>query len=226
MRRAYVEYLFGLAASFGDVVLSGFVSIYFEKVSRRRQRWERVAGTLSQPRSVHMARPRKPMCPDTTPPANRVGHGNPTCAVHPGPAPPHPTRPRLGSPSPAVPRPPSPSHLPVATSNLGIKRPFLPCLAHLPLAASSRQVLKSKTETYSVWDRNFQLSFWSILIYTPIMLHDNPRRPFKGCASGSLGWGTAPGRGGVGVCGCEYGGAKPPALDELACPQCRAQQEC
>eukprot|EP00967_Tisochrysis_lutea_P151210 scaffold293712_cov32-Tisochrysis_lutea.AAC.3 len=31
MRLAYVEYLFGLAASFGDVALSGFVSIYFEK---------------------------------------------------------------------------------------------------------------------------------------------------------------------------------------------------
>jgi len=72
MRLAYVEYLFGLAASFGDVALSGFVSIYFEKV------------------------------------------------------------------------------------------------------------LKSKTETYSVWDRNFQLAFWSIIIYTPIMLYDNPRRPFQG----------------------------------------------
>ncbi len=72
LRTAYVEYLFGLAASFGDVVLSGFVSIYFEKV------------------------------------------------------------------------------------------------------------LKSKTETYSVWDRNFQLSFWSMLIYTPIMLYDNPRHPFRG----------------------------------------------
>jgi len=37
MRLAYVEYLFGLAASLGDVVLSGFVSIYFEKASCRRQ---------------------------------------------------------------------------------------------------------------------------------------------------------------------------------------------
>jgi len=42
------------------------------------------------------------------------------------------------------------------------------------------KVLKSKTETYSVWDRNFQLAFWSILIYTPIMIHDNPRQPFAG----------------------------------------------
>lgn len=72
LRTAYVEYMLGLAASLGDVVLSGFVSIYFEKV------------------------------------------------------------------------------------------------------------LKSKTETYSVWDRNFQLSFWSILIYTPVMLYDNPTHPFIG----------------------------------------------
>ena len=32
------------------------------------------------------------------------------------------------------------------------------------------QVLKSKTETYSVWDRNFQLAFWSTVIYLPIMV--------------------------------------------------------
>merc|ERR1712032_937239 len=31
-----------------------------------------------------------------------------------------------------------------------------------------------------VWDRNFQLAFWSMLIYTPIMLYDNPREPLKG----------------------------------------------
>ena len=42
------------------------------------------------------------------------------------------------------------------------------------------QVLKSKTETYSVWDRNFQLAFWSILIYTPIMFYDSPGNPFRG----------------------------------------------
>ncbi|EOD09521.1 hypothetical protein EMIHUDRAFT_96775 [Emiliania huxleyi CCMP1516] len=42
------------------------------------------------------------------------------------------------------------------------------------------KVLKSKTEVYSVWDRNFQLAFWSILIYTPIMLHDRPGDPFGG----------------------------------------------
>lgn len=70
--KAFVEYLFGLAACFGDVMLSGFVSIYFEKV------------------------------------------------------------------------------------------------------------LKSKTETYSVWDRNFQLAFWSILIYVPIMFYDHPTNPFDG----------------------------------------------
>jgi hypothetical protein len=43
-----------------------------------------------------------------------------------------------------------------------------------------RQVLKSKTETFSVWDRNFQLAFWSCLIYAPIMLYDNPHDPFAG----------------------------------------------
>merc|ERR1711972_922411 len=42
------------------------------------------------------------------------------------------------------------------------------------------KVLKSKSETYSVWDRNFQLAFWSMCIYTPVMLYDNPRHPFKG----------------------------------------------
>jgi len=42
------------------------------------------------------------------------------------------------------------------------------------------KVLKSTTETFSVWDRNFQLAFWSLLIYTPIMLYDNPTEPFKG----------------------------------------------
>uniref|UniRef100_A0A7S0IMW4 EamA domain-containing protein n=1 Tax=Calcidiscus leptoporus TaxID=127549 RepID=A0A7S0IMW4_9EUKA len=70
--KAFVEYFFGLAACFGDVMLSGFVSIYFEKV------------------------------------------------------------------------------------------------------------LKSKTETYSVWDRNFQLAFWSILIYVPIMMYEHPKNPFYG----------------------------------------------
>jgi len=41
-------------------------------------------------------------------------------------------------------------------------------------------VLKSKTETYSVWDRNLQLAFWSSIIYTPIMFYDSPRNPFAG----------------------------------------------
>merc|ERR1711924_271436 len=36
------------------------------------------------------------------------------------------------------------------------------------------KVLKSKTETYSVWDRNFQLAFWSMVIYMPIMFYDTP----------------------------------------------------
>jgi len=42
------------------------------------------------------------------------------------------------------------------------------------------KVLKSKTETYSVWDRNFQLAFWSMIIYMPIMIYDNPINPFAG----------------------------------------------
>uniref|UniRef100_A0A7S2JMY7 UDP-galactose transporter n=1 Tax=Haptolina brevifila TaxID=156173 RepID=A0A7S2JMY7_9EUKA len=41
-------------------------------------------------------------------------------------------------------------------------------------------VLKSKSETYSVWDRNLQLAFWSSLIYGPIMMYDNPSAPFQG----------------------------------------------
>ena len=32
------------------------------------------------------------------------------------------------------------------------------------------KVLKSTTETFSVWDRNFQLAFWSTVIYLPIMV--------------------------------------------------------
>ncbi|KAL1522077.1 hypothetical protein AB1Y20_021720 [Prymnesium parvum] len=42
------------------------------------------------------------------------------------------------------------------------------------------KVLKSKTETYSVWDRNFQLAFWSSMMYMPIMFYDNPTQPFAG----------------------------------------------
>ena len=30
------------------------------------------------------------------------------------------------------------------------------------------KVLKSKSETYSVWDRNFQLAFWSMVVHLPI----------------------------------------------------------
>jgi len=42
------------------------------------------------------------------------------------------------------------------------------------------KVLKSRSEVYSVWDRNFQLAFWSILIYTPIMMYENGWKPFSG----------------------------------------------
>jgi len=42
------------------------------------------------------------------------------------------------------------------------------------------RVLKSVEETYSVWDRNFQLAFWSASIYLPILIYDNPTNPFVG----------------------------------------------
>lgn len=42
------------------------------------------------------------------------------------------------------------------------------------------RVLKSTDETYSVWDRNLQLAFWSAAIYLPIMVYDNPEDPFRG----------------------------------------------
>ena len=48
-------------------------------------------------------------------------------------------------------------------------------------------VLKSKAETYSVWDRNFQLSFWSAMMYAPIMLYDNAANPFVGWSVATVG---------------------------------------
>jgi len=42
------------------------------------------------------------------------------------------------------------------------------------------RVLKSSDETYSVWDRNFQLACWSILIYAPLTLRENPADPLAG----------------------------------------------
>ena len=42
------------------------------------------------------------------------------------------------------------------------------------------KVLKSKTETYSVWDRNFQLAFWSMVIYFPWAIYEHPTAPFHG----------------------------------------------
>jgi len=42
------------------------------------------------------------------------------------------------------------------------------------------KVLKSADETYSVWDRNFQLAFWSLAIYLPMAIYDNPFDPFAG----------------------------------------------
>ena len=37
-----------------------------------------------------------------------------------------------------------------------------------------------KTTRLTVWDRNLQLAFWSMLIYLPWALYDNPSEPFFG----------------------------------------------
>lgn len=42
------------------------------------------------------------------------------------------------------------------------------------------RVLKATDERYSVWDRNFQLAFWSAALYLPVMFYDNPAAPFVG----------------------------------------------
>ena len=42
------------------------------------------------------------------------------------------------------------------------------------------KVLKSKAETYSVWDRNFQMAFWSAAVYLPIMYYEHPHAPLRG----------------------------------------------
>ncbi len=39
------------------------------------------------------------------------------------------------------------------------------------------KVLKSKSETYSVWDRNFQLAFWSMVVLLPIEPYPQPLTP-------------------------------------------------
>lgn len=39
-----------------------------------------------------------------------------------------------------------------------------------------------KTTVLTVWDRNLQLAFWSMLIYVPWMLIDHPTQPFYGCS--------------------------------------------
>ena len=58
-------------------------------------------------------------------------------------------------------------------------------------------VLKSKTETYSVWDRNLQLAFWSSVIYAPIMFWDNPTNPFAGWSLVTVGCAAVGALGGV-----------------------------
>ena len=120
------SFAIGMAASFGDVVLSGFVSIYFEMVCYFRRC---LLAPLCGPNRILLA---------------RRGTASRTCTRG--------TRMRARA----------------STSRT--------CL----LLAWCLQVIKSKSETYSVWDRNFQLAFWSSIIYTPIMLYDNPKHPFTG----------------------------------------------
>jgi len=58
-------------------------------------------------------------------------------------------------------------------------------------------VLKSKSETFSVWDRNLQLAFWSSIIYAPIMVYDNPENPFQGWSVVTCGCAAVGALGGV-----------------------------
>ena len=37
-----------------------------------------------------------------------------------------------------------------------------------------------KTTVLTVWDRNLQLAFWSMLIYLPWTVYENPTNPFRG----------------------------------------------
>jgi len=59
------------------------------------------------------------------------------------------------------------------------------------------RVLKSVEETYSVWDRNFQLAFWSASIYLPILIYDNPTNPFVGWSSVAIACSAVGALGGV-----------------------------
>ena len=53
-----------------------------------------------------------------------------------------------------------------------------------------------KTSVLTVWDRNLQLAFYSMLIYGPWTIYDNPTNPFRGwslvtvvvAVRGRVGW--------------------------------------
>ena len=48
---------------------------------------------------------------------------------------------------------------------------------HLPSPREPRHLVITPPQ---VWDRNFQLAFWSASIYLPILIYDNPTNPFVG----------------------------------------------
>jgi len=49
------------------------------------------------------------------------------------------------------------------------------------------KVLKDTKEVFSVWDRNLQLAFWSIAIYLPITMYEEPSDPFHGWSAVTFG---------------------------------------
>jgi UDP-sugar transporter A1/2/3 len=59
------------------------------------------------------------------------------------------------------------------------------------------KVLKSKAETYSVWDRNFQMAFWSAAVYLPIMYYEHPHAPLRGWSWVTVGCAACGALGGV-----------------------------
>lgn len=153
--RARSEYFIGIGACLGDVLLSGFASIYFEKVGSPRSRL-----TLPADNSLPLL---------TLFPADISLS---LCSSH---------------------------ALPAEGARASLQ-------AYDPTMSTSqrcmRQVLKSTTETFSVWDRNFQLAFWSSVMYAPIMFYDNPTDPFAGWTIVTLSCAAVGALGGVLVALC------------------------
>eukprot|EP00966_Prymnesium_polylepis_P116403 2690368-Prymnesium_polylepis.1 len=155
-KRAMAEYLIGMAACLGDVLLSGFASIYFEKA--------RAAAAAPPTRARGRVRTARGECDVARAPSRHRAVGV-ACVRRRG---------AFRVPAQTLTRSPSPNANPMVT-----------------------QVLKSKTETYSVWDRNFQLAFWSSIMYTPLMFYDNPENPFAGWTWVTAGCGFVGALGGV-----------------------------